>query len=415
MPYLLFFIYVIAGCFLLHRSALLRNSGLPVLYWIVFFCIKIAAGCYYGYWYAKPKNIATSDTWRFHYQALEEYKLLISQPSAYFLNIFANTNNDWSDILATKGYWNNLKDNLMLKFISLMNIISGGHYYVNVVIYSFITFFGFVFLYLACKNVMHKTPHHLTTIAILLTPSCLFWTSGLHRDGFMLLFIGMVLWYGSKMIHFKALKKGHITGLILSLTGLFLIRNYAAIILLPPLIAWALINKYSFRPGIAYPVMAVLLAGIIFIFPVINPGFDIPSKLIERKQAFDKLSGASRLPGVNLSPSLTSFIRHLPDAVDHAMLRPYIWNAKSIMEKIAACEFLLILCISVLLLLRNNQNNYRNTIVFQWMIMTFCISMILVIGYTIPFAGAIVRYRAVFLMLLFVMATLTIKSNIKND
>ena len=415
MPYLLFIIYVIAGCFLLYRSALLRNSGLPVFYWIVFFCIKVAAGCYYGYWYAKPKNIATSDTWRFHYQALEEYNLLITQPSAYFLNIFASTNNNLSDILATKGYWNNLKDHLMLKIISLMNIISGGHYYVNVVIYSFITIFGFVFLYLACKNVIHKIPHPLTTVAILFTPSCLFWTSGLHRDGFMLLFIGMVLWYGSKIIHLNRFSKVDLTKLVLSLTGLFLIRNYAAIILLPPLIAWAVINKYSLRPGIAYSVMAVLLTTIVFIIPVFKPGFNIPSKLIERKQAFDELSGTSRLPEINLSPSLRSFIRHLPDAVDHAVFRPYIWNARSIMEKIAAWELLLILCVSVWVLLRNNRNSDRSALAFQGMILMFCMSMILIIGYTIPFAGAIVRYRAVFLMLLFVTLTLQLKPDIKID
>lgn len=415
MPYLLFFICVIAGCFLLYRSALLCNSGFPVLYWIVFFCVKVAAGCFYGYWYAKPKNIATSDTWRFHYQALEEYKLLLRQPSDYLMNIFTNTYENRSDIFATKGYWNNLKDHLMLKIISLMNIISGGHYYVNVVIYSFITFFGFVFLYLACKNALHKTPHPLTTIALLLTPSCLFWTSGLHRDGFMLLFIGMVLWYGSKLIYQTSLKKGHIAGLILSLTGLFLIRNYVAILLLPPLIAWALTNKYSLRPGITYPVVIVLLTGIIFTSPVINAGANIPSKLIERKQAFGKLSGTSRLPEINLSPSLKSFIRYLPNAVDHALFRPYIWDAKTIMEKIAALEFLLVLCISTWAQLRNDHNNNGYTRNFQWMIVMFCISLILVIGYTIPFAGAIVRYRAVFLMLLLVMSTLTIKTNIKID
>ena len=415
MPYLLFFIYIIAGCFLLYRSALLRNSGLPVLYWIVFFCVKVAAGCYYGYWYATPKNIVTSDTWRFHYHALEEYKLLIRQPSAYFLNIFTDANNNWSDILASKGYWNNLKDNLMLKIISLMNIISGGHYYVNVVIYSFITFFGFVFLYLACKNALHKTPHPLTTVALLLTPSCLFWTSGLHRDGFMLLFIGMVFWYGSKLIYGKSLKKGHIAGLILSLTGLFLIRNYVAILLLPPLITWVLTHKYSIRPGITYPVVIVVLTGVIFISSLMNAGFNIPSKLIERKQAFDNLQGTSRLPDINLSPSLKSFIRYLPDAVDHALFRPYIWNAKTVMEKIAALEFLLIVCISTWVQLRYDHQNNGYTKNFQWMIVMFCISLILVIGYTIPFAGAIVRYRAVFLMLLFVLSTLTIKSNIKFD
>lgn len=415
MPYLLFFVYVIAGCFLLYRSALLRNSGLPVFYWIKFFCIKVGAGCFYGYWYATPKNISTSDTWRFHFQALEEYNLLMRQPSAYFLNIFTNTNNDWSNILATKGYWNNLKDLLMVKIISLMNIISGGHYYVNVVIYSFITLFGFVFFYLACKNVLHKIPHPLTTIAILLTPSCLFWTSGLHRDGLMLLFIGMVLWYASRMIHLTPIKKGSIAGLILSLTGLFLIRNYAAILFLPPLITWALVNKYSLKPGITYPLITILLTGVTFIPGVINTGFDIPSKLIERKQAFERLSGASRLPEIHLSPSLKSFIRHLPDAADHALLRPYIWNAKSIMEKIAALEFLLVLVIIMWVLFKNYPDNHRDTTTFQGMVVTYCVSMILVIGYTIPFAGAVVRYRAVFLMLLFVMSTLSIKSNIKID
>ena len=399
MQYFLFVIYLIAGCYIIYRHPLLKKTELPVRYWIAFLCLKTCAGCYYGYWYSGQQRIATSDTWRFHNQALEEYQLLFRHPMNYLVNLFQNSYNSWGGLLSSHGYWNNLKDNLIVKMISVMDIISGGHYYVNVVIYSFITFFGFVYYYLACKNVVHKTPGTFTTLVILLTPSCLFWTSGIHKDGLVLLFTGLFFWCCSKHKSGSSFK-AYLAPLIFSLTGIFLFRNYLLLLLMPPFVAYLISRRYKIAPLLVYPLMGFACTLLFFLSSLITPKLDLPAALVARKNAFEILEGNSRLPSFNLLPSFNSFAKNFPIAIDHSILRPYVWNAKNLMEVIAAGEMVIVLGIVFVSLLQWRISRDGDRSHFQWLIVYFCVSVFLVIGYSIPFSGAIVRYRAIFLMLL---------------
>jgi len=75
------------------------------------------------------------------------------------------------------------------------------------------------------------------------------------------------------------------------------------------------------------------------------------------------------------------------------------------MEIIAAAELLLAIVVLITAIFLRRPGLHRDAASFQWAIGFFCISSMLVIGYVVPFTGAIVRYRAVFLMLLLVIAS----------
>ncbi|HZG26799.1 MAG TPA: hypothetical protein VEZ17_19560 [Chitinophagaceae bacterium] len=398
MPYLLFFIYAVAACYIISRSSLTRSSGLPMRYWLIFFGIKTLAGCIYGYWYSNPERFENSDTWHFHAAALEEYRLILRDPQTFLSNLFPNSAGSPGGIFSSYGYWNNLKDNLVVKILSLMNLFSGGHYYVNVVLYSLFTFFGYVFYFLACRNVLKKTPSALTTAIIFFTPSCIFWASGIHRDGIVFFFLGLLLWCCTKLPGGLNYRK-HLPVMALSMAGIFAFRNYLLPALVPALIAYLVIWRYKFRPVVVYLLTAMASLLVFFSVSAFFPAIDLPNGVVARKDAFDMLEGNSRLHGITLSPTLKGFAVNLWPAIDHAVLRPYPFNAKSSMEQIAAVEIVFAWLLVLLIVVQRNKVSSQPLRSFQGLILFFSISVLLLIGYTIPFTGAIVRYRAIFLML----------------
>ena len=112
------------------------------------------------------------------------------------------------------------------------------------------------------------------------------------------------------------------------------------------------------------------------------------------------MPGDSRLSQGQLQPTVISFISHTPEAVDHAMFRPYLWQAKSVMEIVAGVEiagFLIIIIITVFF------HKHSSPRAVDWFLVSYSISFLLFIGFIVSFSGAIVRYRAIYLMLILVV------------
>ena len=115
------------------------------------------------------------------------------------------------------------------------------------------------------------------------------------------------------------------------------------------------------------------------------------------------------MPDLPLEPTAQSFIIQFPKAAEHALFRPYFWKARGLMEKAAAFELILVISGTAALLAKKRGLIHQDAVGFNWMIAFFCISVLIVIGYTIPFSGAVVRYRAVFLMLMVAGFTLRLR------
>jgi hypothetical protein len=118
------------------------------------------------------------------------------------------------------------------------------------------------------------------------------------------------------------------------------------------------------------------------------------------KQAdFLQLSWAkSAIPVTALEPNFNSFLLHLPQALNIAFLRPYIWDSYSAFYFVSALELLLLIVLvlaAVVVIIRSNNPMFNNRLVL--LCIFFALICLIIIGYTIPILGAVTRYRSAFL------------------
>ena len=138
LEYLLFIAYLVLFAWLVTKVKFFALSGLTKPQLIIIFLLKVMAGIFYGWIGVYYGGLAQMwDTWRFHVESLQEYQLLQTNPQEYFTNLFRDPyEGGFSKFFeTTDSYWNDLKGNIFIKILSIFNILSLGHYYVNVIFY----------------------------------------------------------------------------------------------------------------------------------------------------------------------------------------------------------------------------------------------------------------------------------------
>jgi hypothetical protein len=142
-----------------------------------------------------------------------------------------------------------------------------------------------------------------------------------------------------------------------------------------------------------------IICGILFFtLRYISPSLDFPSAVVERQNEFSKLQGGSAVPIKKLEPDFISFIKSTPQAINLSTIRPYPSDVKHILSLAAAVEInILLLLFIVFLFVKTNVVKSRLPIYFC---VFFSFSVLLSIGYTVNFLGAIVRYRSIVIPLL---------------
>jgi len=146
------------------------------------------AGIFYGWvgiYYGNHAQMV--DTWSYHYNGIQEYNLLYQNPHEYLVNLFRDPYEGGVTkfLESSNSYWNDLKANIFIKILSIFNIFSFGHYYTNVIFYSFISMSGPIAIYRVMNDVYPGRKLQVL-IAVFLIPSFLYWTSGLHKEGLLL-------------------------------------------------------------------------------------------------------------------------------------------------------------------------------------------------------------------------------------
>ncbi len=402
MEYLLFIGYLIVFAWLVTRTRFFVRSGLSHPQLIIIFLLKVMAGIFYGWIGLYYGGLAQmSDTWGFHTFSVQEYNLLQTHPGEYFTNLFHNPYGGGFQkfFSGDESYWNDLKANAFIKVLSVFNIFSFGHYYVNVVFYSFLSLFGPVAMYRVMKDVFpaHKLPVLLATFFV---PSFLYWTSGIHKDGLIFLGISLVvyhLYFGWKE-HRYGIKR--IAGILLGLLLLLVLRNFIIIVILPAVFVWILANRWPKKGLLVFGLSYLLFIILFFTIRYIKPEFDFPQAVVTKQQEFLKLKGNSSIPINELEPNAVSFLRNIPEAFTLSTIRPYPSDVRHILSLAAAVEINLLLIMFIgFLFYRANGLQSRNFVIFC---LFFSFSLLLAIGFSVNNLGAIVRYRSVIIPLLVV-------------
>jgi hypothetical protein len=413
MTYLLFGTYLLFFCWLVTRIRFIKHTGLSNEWLIGLFMMKVVAGVTYGlYCTTIPDYKNSADTWKFFFEAKDDTQLLYQNPVRYVLSIFDNPyDKDYGHLFSSvNSYWNDLKHVYMVKIVSLFNVLSGSRYYVNVIFYSFITFFGPI-AFIRVMNDVFPGRKLLVTCGTFLFPSFLFWSSGIHKDGLVFLLMSLVVYIMYFSLKEKRLRFSTLLLIGLCLLAIFPVRNHVVLACVPGLFAWWLAEKYFKRKWVPFLLVAVIGATVFFGSKWIHPKLNLPISIVLRNKDFSKLGGNSSLPQRKLEPTLLSFVQNAPQALNHALVRPYLTEFFSPLYLASALEIVSIWLLVSVWFFRLTDNPYKHPVVA----FLFFVSMLLLLltGYIVPQLGAIVRYRAIFIPFLLVpiLATIDWKSN----
>jgi len=396
VDYLLFFVWIIVLSFALTRVRFVKNAGLSGAVIIALFVANVAAGLTGG-WITHTDP--TTDTWRYHADGLVEYHLLFSNPKEYFTNLFyTGYSYAYDGVLQTQNsYWNDLKANLIIKLVSVFDIFSGGNYYTNVVLFNFVIFFGHIGLYRVFKHV-YNTSAWLLVAVVFLLPSLIFYSSTIHKDGLMLAAIGVIIFNSYYATHYSGFTIKRCLYILLALLLVFLFRNFIAFALLPALVAMTIAYNKKISAVKVFAVVYLIAVILFFNLHRIIPALNLPAHMAQKQSDFFSLEkGNTTIPLNKLEPSFSSYMVNAPQALQHSLLRPFITDIR--LSKLLLPLSLELLFYGLLIILffffKKQQPLLNDPFVLFGLF--FGISVCLVIGYTVPVIGAIVRYRAIYL------------------
>ncbi|MBC7949245.1 MAG: hypothetical protein H7Y42_15270 [Chitinophagaceae bacterium] len=404
MEYLLFVFYLVLFAWLVTKVKFFTRSGLNSSQLIILFLLKVMAGIFYGWMGLYYGNLAQMvDTWAYHHYGIAEYQLLWVDPWAYLTNLFHDPYPGGVDKFfgSTMSYWNDLKGNIFVKFLSMLNILSFGHYYVNVIAFSFISLFGPIALYRVMIDIF-PGKKLIILLAIFLTPSFIYWTSGLYKEGLIFTAISIViynLYFGWKE---KRYTFGRWFGIVAGLFMLLVMRNYLMVLILPAVLAWLIASRWR-RYALGIFTGVYLACGILFFTArYILPSLDFPKAVVAKQQAFLQLQGgASAIPIKELEPTAQSFFKNTPQAVTLSFLRPFPGDVRHLLSLAASIEINLLICLFILFMFfRKKTNPLARMPIYLCLFLS--VSVMLAIGFSVNNLGAIVRYRSIVLPLMII-------------
>lgn len=344
----------------------------------------------------------TNDIGFYHFQALNDLKILQTEPLIFFKEWLLNWGSlqNATELTTHKSYlfWKDIGVQLHTKYMILANIFSFGSPYVNVIFYNIIFFIGQLYLY---KTFYLQQPQKKWTLlfVIFLVPSVLFWCSGIHKDGWVLAALGLIVYSMNQLL--QKIKIKYVVGFIFGCLLLFVVRYFYMITLAPLLILWWFTNKRKNK--LVYYLGVFLLTLIVFFniqkaIPEINP-----MKMVQNRQAeFLGNIGYSDLSTPKIENNFRSYISNLPTAIDHVFSQPKLSFQNQKKYNASAFDNYLILFIIFISVFFFKKKEANSSMYIS--LLFYALSMYLFIGYTIPNCGALVRYKSEFTVVL--LATL---------
>lgn len=401
MIYLLFIFYSILFCWLLTRIQFFTQSGLSVRILISLFLLRILAlivSSYINLYY-----VPVSDSVVFHKMGIDEFNLLFHNPREYLTNIYHGYSSEqYSRFLDdSKSFWNDLRNNLLAKMLSLFDLLSFKNFFINTLFYNFLIFFGSVALYKVFIKLFPKSFYQLI-ICIFILPSALFFSSMIHRDGLILLSLSMVIYHFFFILDYHLFSWKRVLLILLFLLLILLLRNFVFITLIPALAGWMIAQKYRQHAFISFVSVYALVTILFFASAHISPRASLPQYVSSRQASFIEIgkNGASTIDIKPLYPNFKSFLRNAPQAFNHALMRPYLTEIVSFEYFPFALEIFALEILFFIFLFFHKKKVKVNPLIYFGVFVS--LTMLLVTGYTVPIIGAIVRYRSVYLIFLLI-------------
>jgi hypothetical protein len=393
--------------------------GLPLRWISGIFLLKIMAGtalwAIYTYLYT---DRATADVFKYFDDSAHMFKALPDHPGDYlrmlfgigndapeFLSLYYAEMNNWE-----RHFESNLYNDAhtIIRYNALVRLFSFGEFHVHTVVSAFLSLTGMIGLYRAFVRTLPGLERILMAVVFLL-PSVLFWASGVIKECLLFFGLGLLIHVLDRMSHERS-RWFDAPALAFILVLLFFLKFYVLMSLIPALVLlfWA---HRSRRPWLGLKLLVVYGAFVILGLNLHHfiPGLDVLGILTMKQRDFVglalKMNSGSFVMPVLLLPDPVLFIRQAPYALYITLLGPLVHAGPGALGLVSLLEnlgILMFLCCCIYF--RRPWKEVDQALVLS--LICYVVMLALVIGWTTPVMGAIVRYRTPLLPFLMIIGLL---------
>jgi hypothetical protein len=391
IAYILFPFYLFLGIIVL-RTFIRRNIyPFNIYHTSAILIFKVFMGCLYGYVFLH--YYGGDDTWHYFNDSKSSTDQLLTNPGQFFRDFtlthsLSASNSLFQNMTLYIYYFEGM---FIDKFLAVLNLFSGKNYYVDVLLFELLMIPGPLLLFkMLAADFPKKTG--MFFLLVFFIPSVIFWNSGIRAEAFIFLFMILTIYNGQAYSRKPGGKA--VAGMLAGLTGLLLFRFQFLLVFLPAFAAYLIsLRKKTTAPY--YFVLIYMILGLIFIGSLFLPvRYQFSQPIIKSQQSFFKLTANTRYTLDSLQPGPVSFIKVLPRALANTLLRPYPWEGKSLLQSLSSIDVIFMLAGLIYFMLWRERKKEISHPVF-WLFLFYGLSQMILIGYAVPFPGAIVRYRSI--------------------
>ncbi len=302
---MLAFIYLIVFLFMVYKLPFFKDAQFTFKHILFFISIKII-GClaYYWVYYIYMPQFEGADSREaldgaetiykaIHTNVWDYIRMVFGMHSEseydrlyqdYFLHI-----NDWSQTPSANTFF--LNDNrTVVRIHAIFRLFSFGQYAVHALFLLLLSFVGQFAFYKTFKPYF-KAKEVLLMLVIFLTPSILFWSSGLLKEPLAIFILGIFIYTFFKLFVDKKYSFKIMISFLCSVVLFMLLKPYILILLAFPLLIFLVANKYQPKKIVLFYVASICImisSSVLILKFVIKK--DIIQSIVTRQNDFINLS-----------------------------------------------------------------------------------------------------------------------------
>jgi hypothetical protein len=378
--------------------------------------LKIAAAfifyILYTFYYTNRDN---AEIFYYYDDALLIYKEhFFLHPLEYlkFITGFNSYSPEFTETLSQTIWWkkslamdwiHQLEIQTLIKLNGFIMLFSFGSIHTHSLFFSCISFFSFLLFYQSAKKKFKEINKRL--LIYLSLPSILIFTSNGIKETIIVFFLSIFC-----ASIFLVRKNGiKILLIMVSLLGILLLRAYYLLALIPGFTAIISYN-YIKKPIVIF----VGIHAIFMMFLLFNPWTNISENLTNRQSDMvlvaDEMNVSSKYEQTSINSTPLNLIIKIPEALYNTFLRYKGDNQKNnTLTLLYSFENIVVILLIILSFIYAKKD--ETYIQLRLYIFSFCLIVSLFIGWTVPVVGAIVKYKAPMIMILYMTCILLIDWN----
>jgi hypothetical protein len=355
----------------------LKNSGIRTGWLWLLFALHVLTGWAHN-WIAYRYFPDHGDIWNYFSLSFLYRHRLLSE-----FNLFLSDNSTWTYIT----------HNGIVFIQMLLDLLSLDDLNINTLLFSFPVFLGNVALFRVFRR--YFPDDTLAAASVFWLPSVLFWTSCIYREGILYMLLGF-LFYNLDRLFTKPGRRPLWYAIVLFLLIAYF-RSAVAIILIPAIFVWSgVLQRFSRSARRALGAGIIILITLTLSIPAIRD--PLLRSLATEQASFQVLEGHSRLPLPALDGTLTSVWRAFPAAIQNGFFEPLPGSGGQPVYVAFSIELIFVWLMVTLAAIRYLRHPTPPTNpAFLTACLLFALAGMLTIGFFVPFAGTLVRYRSIFL------------------